>query len=456
MVRGARRYRRVLIIVFVALAAATVGLTIANAERGPRLETVQFDPQSLVSSNEQTVVFVANQPLDDIDASQVSVEPPSTFDVTVTDNTLVLQFDTALRNNDEYSIAVEGVTGMQTRGSSTFEAEIATPDLDVLTLVKDPEGDDTITRSSLGSGESSVVFSAPRILEYVEIGTVLAVLTEDADGASSIVVHKPNGDDITIPIPSNATALELHSSTTANMFGYLLRKSDGTADSIALYDLAGTSGEAFELVGADGLPLSALDWTFVPGSSSLVYQALDQALVLVDPLGSHPAIPLGQHAELRRFIPGTQTLIVADPTHGSTIDLLTGETATIEAPQPQDDPRLYSDDLLVLASDTDAPSFVETFVRRDDVTYDQIGSLVVYSDATTTRTLYESDDDALSVERICASPNGQYIAIALSDSPADGEQGAAPFSARGEVLVTDTTDDTVDITIDGLLPSWCN
>ena len=38
-------------------------------------------------------------------------------------------------------------------------------------------------------------------------------------------------------------------------------------------------------------------------------------------------------AELRGFIPGTTTLVVADPDEGSTIDLATGETAPLDLPE---------------------------------------------------------------------------------------------------------------------------
>jgi hypothetical protein len=207
------------------------------------------------------------------------------------------------------------------------------------------------------------------------------------------------------------------------------------------------------LAGLDGEPASVLDWRFVPGTPYLVAQTFDESLLLVDTATPEaPPVPLGEHAELRGFLPGSPTLVVADPLSGSTIDLASGETTTLELPDDGLDPAAYPGEIVTLGLDryvevASRPAPGEEFVLDYEVllvTPD--GADVVYDPAP-----------GIPLRDVCLSPNAQYLAVELQD-PQGEPDGYPNVSGRAgsTTYFVDLATGRADRAIAGFAASWCD
>ncbi|PJJ73478.1 hypothetical protein CLV46_3070 [Diaminobutyricimonas aerilata] len=438
------------------LLLAAGGLTAANAVRGPTLDAVEYSGANLVARDGQRVILRTDQALADNAAEGLRTEPEAEVDAQVDGSSIVLRFAQALRYDTDYRITLPTVRGAFTTAESVIEFEVSTPDTDVYSLVRDPDGDDELRRQGLGAGsEGSVVFASPRIQEYARLRSLIAVATLDDEDRSGLSVVGTRGEDpfeVGLPDVGNIESLQ----GVGDVLGFAFTAATPGAVNDALYvmNLADGSGVVNPVLGADGAPLQVLDWRFVPGTSSIVAQTYDQSLYLVDPLGETPTSPLGQHAELRGFIPGTATLIVADPDRGTLIDLTSGDVTTLELPEETETVGTTPGELVVIDDSLRyAQEFTSPQTTSAGTTFDAV---VAVTDAEGTRVVFETATPASRIGRLCPSPNGQYLAIETisPESLTDGYPGLPAASAITTVFVDlDTGEATRSVV--GFLPGWC-
>ncbi len=463
--RAARRFARTLAATIAALAVAAALLGVAGTLRGPRVESVEFDPAGAVSRAGQRLVLHANQQLAPVAARQLVVRPAADATVTSTEAAITITFTGILRYDARYTVQVRDVRGAFGGASSTLEYDVRTPGVDLYVLHRDdrvaPDGTkepDTIRRASLtGTEAGAVVFGAPRIQEYVALPTALAVVTIAADGTDALsLAPLDGGAPQELLLPSHAHVDMIAASPANDLLGFALT-GDATTSSPAVdnalyvYDLALGTGVPRPVAGLDGAPLQVMDWEFVPGTSSLVAQAYDQSLFLTDVLASGPLTPLGAHAELDGFVPGTTRAIVTDPAGQSTIDLSSGAVAPLRLAAPPERGIVYPGKLVVLGA---AGDYVQELVRTtDDRTF---VPYLVRSSGGRTRTLYEPPTSGTRIQDYCVSPNGQYAAVETVPDTArpDGYPGAASFSPVTTNLV-DLDTGLVRRSFDGFQLSWC-
>jgi hypothetical protein len=197
-------------------------------------------------------------------------------------------------------------------------------------------------------------------------------------------------------------------------------------------------------------PLSVIDWMFVPGTTSIVVQDEDLQLYLIDGLEGGDPTPLGWHAEMRGFIPGTLKLVVADPQSGSIIDLSAGTTTALSLPEPQMMPDYYpgklvllTDDSYVLLNSTYAPGASST-------------SVLVLTDSEGSRELFRTTTAGSGVRDFCLSPNGEFLAVEVvsGEGIADNYPGELGYSATSIYFVR-IDDGTSNRGVNGFLPNWC-
>ncbi|PPH16578.1 hypothetical protein C5C99_15810, partial [Rathayibacter sp. AY1C4] len=160
--------------------------------------------------------------------------------------------------------------------------------------------------------------------------------------------------------------------------------------------------------------------------------------------------PLGQHAELRGFVPGANRLVVADPESGSLIDLADGSVETLALP-PADVSATASPVQILLL---DSGSYVELEAEYAPETGATQYS-VVRVDASGTAEVFRTSPTG-RIRGVCLSPNGQYLAVetvSVEGRPDDypGEPG---FSATSTVLVDLGTGDTAR-SVNGRSRDWC-
>ncbi|GLK18263.1 hypothetical protein [Herbiconiux flava] len=462
-----RRFRRTSAVTLVVLALAAAGLGTAAVLRGPTLQAGSVNPAATITRPDQKLVLHADQPLEAVDASQVTVTPAAPFTLDSSGADVTLTFGAVLDYATDYAVRVDGVTGDGTGLTGTIDYSFRTPDIDVYSLLRRggaaagaDKPDDQILRSSLASGADSstdVVLEAPRIQQYAVAGDALAVILLDAEGGSTLAVAQAGATPATVFTPTGSRIQNLHASATAGLFGYTVnggQDAQGRVYQNALFtfDPLDASGRPKEVTGFDGSPLRVVDWQFVPGSSALVAQSTDQQLYLIEPLGSGGPTPLGRHVEMRDFLAGGLKLVVADPAGTSTIDLADGTVEPLDQAVPDADPALYPGAIATLPNGA-------TVRQYDAVDYSSgsaaQSSVILYADAAGTGELYRPAAAGSRIRSFCLSPNGQYLAVETIAGGAVGDGYALPGYSEMTTYFVEVTSGAVERGVPGFQPDWC-
>lgn len=453
-----RRFRRTWLVLVVALAVVATGLGAANAAQGPRLSSGSVNADAAISRPGQRIVLDANQPVRDVSAADVQVTPDAAVEVDTDGTTVTVRLTGMLRYATDYTVEVE-VRGAATGAPGSLHYAFATPDVPVHSLVRggaDGGGDRVVRRTVAGTAEASTLFQADRIQEYAVLGELVIAVVLDADDVPSLVASDPE-TGLTTPLgaPAASGIRELHAEQSSLLAGFLLDSTgdDGSMVShLAVYDPADGSGIAKLVNGPDGTPLQVTDWAFVPGTGSIVAQAADQQLFLVDPLSADAPTVLGAHAELRGFLPGTTTLVVADPTSGSLLDLAEGTTTTLDLPMPDVDPRLSPGTIVMLS----ASSYVEVYTDPFDTGATPHRSQLYVTGPEGTRELFHPAAATSRIGTFCVSPNGHQVAVeVLPDGAGSDLYPSTPGSPDTSISYVDIASGAVTGGELGMLPDWC-
>lgn len=325
---------------------------------------------------------------------------------------------------------------------------------------------DTILGTSLsGSDQGTVIVSAPRIQEYAALPSALAVVTLNQDNTSSLeMVPLTGGPPTLVPLPSLGTVANVHAAGSKHLIGFTFTASSATGQywkTLFVYDADKPSSAPWAVQGIHG-PVTATDWRFVPGAATLVAQADDQSMFLIDPLDSGKVSPLGTHAGILGF-PSTNELGVSDPglkvgidpPRYSTINLSNGaltpttlaggippennQSATTTVGQPS-----------VLGGSGQYAQVVRKFDAGKET------SVVNLTDKNGSRVLYRPDAAWSRILDTCVSPASDYLAVETAAPQYAGDQ--YPVLPEPTPMRTDLVDlksGTVLKSVPGFLPSWC-
>jgi hypothetical protein len=458
-----KRFGRISGGLILVLAVIAGGLGMANAAQGPRLISAEVNPNALTTRDGQRLILHLNQPLSDSSPVRVSISPDAPIEATVDQNTVTIRFTRMLDYNTTYNASVEAhsaATGFAGRIEYTF----ATGDVDVYSLLRDTRHDansqdppDKILLNTLsGIAAQEVAFESPRIQSYVVLRDQLGVIALDPNDVPSLIVTSPiAGTQIDIDLAGARTIEELHAADTGDLFGYIL--DDGSGDKnglrnrLFLYDLSASSGIPAAVTGFAQKPLAVMDWMFVPGTTSVVVQDEDLQLYLIDGLEGGDPTPLGGHAEMRGFIPGTLKLVVADPESGSVIDLSAGTTTTLNLPIPQTMPDYYPGKLELLSAD----SYV--LLNSTYTPGAPSASVLVLTDPDGSRELFRTTSAGSRVRNFCLSPNGEFLAVeVISGEGVPDEYPVESGYSATSIFFVRVDDGTSNRGVNGFLPNWCS
>ena len=461
-----RRFTRLFSATIAVLVLLVAGLAAANFSQGPRLASAEINLDAAVSRGNPRLLLTANLPLAEVAAGQVAVSPATEVSTSVNDRALTVEFAGILRYNTVYTVTVTDVAGTSQSATSTLEYEFTTPDVDIFALQRERRLNDsgvklpdTVRRTTLlGRGDGDVVFSAPRIQQYVALESHLAAVTlGDDDAATLEVVSFAGGDNVQVPLPGAGTIENLRASPSKYLIAYTFtsapdaqgRRYDRTP---FVYDLTEYSGLPVEVTGVDDLPMTVMDLVFVPDSTALVVQNAELSMFLVDMLGDAVLTPLGQHAELRDFVPGTRALVVADPNQGSTIDLADGAVTTLDLAPSLLDESAYPGKVVLL---NEQGRYARLFLQAT-TDINQLTSLIAVTDPDDSSVAFAPASESSSVRDFCVSPNGQYLAVETIPATglADEYPTLAAFSGMTTTLV-DLDRGTSSRSVSGFLPDWC-
>ncbi len=454
-----RIFRRSVVATVGILGVATAGLAVAGAFRGPHLAEASVAAATALERSGQRLVLQADQAIDPVEAADVRIVPDIPIDVSSDERAITIRFTGMLRALTQYTVSV-AVSGASTGVDGTLDYAFTTPDLDIAVLVRDLDGVDEVRGRTVSGDDAATLFSADRIQEFALLRDGVAAVVLDDSGANGRLMIAPEGEQLTeeVTLPAPGRLQQLRASDTTDRLGVVFTSADPDGPDarlahLLLLDRLDPSGIARPVTGLDGEPISVLDWRFVPGTPYLVVQAFDQSMLLIDTETADAApVPLGEHAELRGFLPATLQLVVADPLSGSTIDLESGETAPLELPDDGLDDSAYPGKIVALTADSyvevaSRPASGEGFVLDYEVLLVGPGGIEVIFDP----------DAGVPLRDICLSPNGQYLAVEVQDP--EGEPDGYP-NVSGRTLSTtyfvDLETGQANRAIAGFASSWCS
>ncbi|MWV58826.1 hypothetical protein [Rathayibacter sp. VKM Ac-2754] len=439
-----------------ALVLAVGALTAATIGQGPRVTAVEVSRDGVVERDGGRVRIHLDQSLEPDALERVQVTPETPHEAELDGGVLTVTFADTLRYATTYDITIDRARGVATGSAADISASFTTKDPDLFTLDRTPgpAEPDSIRVRPLSGGEARVVATADRIQDYVVVGPVLVMATLEPDDTTLLrTVTLDTGSEGVIPLPGRGVVRELHASAEKGVLGWTFSGDTPTGPldrALYSYDLTDQKGEAVAVTGIDGGPLRARDWLVVPGTTSAVTHSPDDTVLLIDLLDPASISPLGQHAELRGFVPGANALVVADPESGSLIDLVDGSVETLALPTA--DVAATASPVQVLLLDSGSYLELEADYAADAGTTQYS---VVRVDAAGTTEIFRTSPTG-RIRSICLSPNGQFVAVqAVSEEGvADGYPDVPGFSATSTVLVDLDSGDTTR-SVNGVSRDWC-
>lgn len=453
---GVRRFALTMAGVLAALAVLGGAGAAVSLAQGPRLSEVQVDPAAAIEVSGGRAILTVNQALAPIDPEQVSVTPATSFTVDASGRSVGVRFTVPLDDDTEYTVRVEGARAVGGGPAATLETTFRTPPAEVFLLQRDPQGDDTIFRSTLDGENAQPVYSAPVIEDFRATSTRLVVATAQ-DGVSALQVMDRDGSDAAeIALPGEGIVQSLQVSQRGDLAGFTYSDPGGVGDASVLYTTRLREPSADPVpVHVGGEPVSVDRWRFVPDSSAMLLIDFDGELILTDPQSDADPTMLGGAVTIDAIARGTYTAIVERAQQGILeLDLQTGEENALVEPDR---------DLGMLGTVTPVPpggegreGTIRQFQRMLDSGRPEAQLLAHVAEDGTSRTLFEvGAEDALL--QGCVSPSGRYVAALVApdilENPYD--LGAQPLPRTLETHIVEVDSGEPVSVLSGFDISWC-
>jgi len=456
-------FRRALTIMVVALVLLVTAFAGLNYLQGPKLSSGSVDAARVVAQGGQQLRLFANQSIRDVVKKHVSVRPAVPFTVSTSGAVIAVQFTDRLRYGTKYSVRVTDVANAFQPRVSTFDYTFTTARAEIYYLDRaDPATgagqDDSIIRTGLSGSERTVVYSAPRIQQFVVFAQAIALTTLGDEGTSSLSLVGLSSKLVEqIPMPGPGAIDELKGESDAGLLGFVFTSS-GPAISreftsvLMRVDLSGDHAVA-PVPDLAGKPLTVLGWGFLGGSTSIVAHGVDQTVFLIDTSKSAPPVPLGQYTELGRSSPDGKSIVVSDVFGKIALSVADGTKTRIPS-LPIAGASTYGGGVVLLGRDVSRVQQVAVF---DSATGGKFQSYLVYESGTTARILYQTKDDAGSIEDFSISPNGQFVAVNVIPDYALSISDGYPVDAQStsiRTVIIDIASGAVVRSVEGFDESW--
>lgn len=455
--RTHRRRSRAFVGAFAVVVAALASVGLAGAAlstvQGPRVTHVSVDPDAAASAAGSRVIFTTTQSLAAVSPDQVTVTPASAFTVDTSGRSVGIRFAQPLWDDTEFTVTIEGVTGVGGGTPATITTSFHTPALEAYVLQRG-DGEDTVFRTDLVGDAAVPVFTDPQIEDFRQASGHLVVSTVDDGGHSHLVVTDlDGGSPRELPLPGVGTVSALQSADRGSLIGYTFTSEDvGSAGAIesALY----TASLADAQADAPATPVARAggesrvdDWRFVPGTDTILMLTFDGALTLVSPSGGAP-VALGNAVAIDGIARGSTTVVIERVEGPVAIDLATAEESAI-APTDATLGQVNAVTPLADGSTLRALAVLDGFTVRSTTVnvVDAAGQARPVFGVHPADTLLET----------CVSPSGRYAAFLVApdavDNPYDGH--LLPLPSRLQTRVVSLADGQEVVALSGFAISWC-
>lgn len=406
--------------------------------QGPKLADAQLDLSTVIAQPDQQLRLFVNQPIEEITSDQVAVTPDAGVSVTTSGDVIAIQFDSPLRYATDYTVTVSDVRSTALPQPSTIVHTFTTPAPDLFYLDRGSPSDEIVRTGLTGSGRD-VVFAGERIQSFGVTGQVLVVASLNADDTSRLeLVSLVDGAVEELRLPGAGVVSDLAVSDVGSVVGFTFTPAERDTEDVLggrrvlLVDIS-TSRELAPVGDLGGAPLPVTDWRFIPGTTSLVVQGIEETVFVVDAAAGSIPTPLGRLSEIISVSRDGGVLAARDGLGGVFVALADGsqeryEPSLIEGGQPflGQLERLANGDVIQKAAlqSTDGRFIV----------------VVAVDDGTSGRILYQTPNLAGSIEDFSVSPNGQYVAIEVVPVIADSVSDGYPQNPRSTTITTVVVD----------------
>ncbi|HEY4266635.1 MAG TPA: hypothetical protein VGM94_00450 [Galbitalea sp.] len=442
-------FRRRFFAAVLGLAVLVASFAVLTFLQGPRLSSAIVDTTAVVAKPAQTLRMFLNQPVDAVRHSQVSITPAALFTVSSSGEGIVVQFTRALGYGTRYHVAVHGVASADDGQSAdlSYGFTTATPDLYYLHR-SGTSAPDQIVRTSIHSASQTIVYQARRIQDFAVFDKAIAVVTEAAHGTNDLVFVGSEGEVQQVDLPGAGTIDEMHANRDTGLLGFTFTSAGATpsrrySDTLFSVDPGGT-GIPTVVKGLGGTPMSVLDWFYVPSTSELVAQQVDESIVLIDTSRQNAVTPLGQYPELDSVAADGSAAVASDDL-GPVKIALPGGTATRLKASPFGGVTPYLGD---------APAVVVPggWIDDDRLFERTTGRFVdhlVFDTGHTARELLKLPNPRGTIDAFSVSPNGEFAAVETTPNTATSVSDGYAANSRSR----DETTDFLDVASGGLVKS---
>lgn len=429
-----------------------IGLGVVSLLQGPRISNVQVDAAQAIESSGSRVILTANQTLADIDPEQVTVEPAVPFTVDASGRGVGVRFTVPLDDSTTYTVSVADVVGTGGGPSTTLTTSFETPASNIFLLRREVDGTDKIFLTDLGGEQAVPVFEHDKINDFRATSNQLVVSVEEDDGSRLFVMDRDGANERELTLPGEGYVGAIQVSDRGGFVGYSysdreLSDTEGRASVLVTQSLSGEDEP--EITEVAGEEASVFAWQFVPDSAAVLFIDFDGALALIDRSTDSDVQSLGLASTIQGISRGTYTAIV---------ERLDGTVVELNLADGTEEPLAASDpDYGTATSITPFPGGTLRHVVARDEAGLPIGQAVVRVDDDGTATPLVEVGSTDSVLQACASPSGQYAAVAvapdLANNPYDGMLLPLPENVETHLIDMETGEELVALT--GFDASWC-
>lgn len=429
--------------------------------QGVKLSAGQIDTTKAVTQPGQQLRLFANQSIARITAKQVTVTPAARFTVSSQGADVAIQFTDRLNYDTSYAVSISGVTSLYQPQRSTFYYAFTTAPASLFYLRRarpnESEQVDRIYQTGLKGIRQKVIYSAPHIQDFAVFPTALAVVTVNDDKTNSLsLVSIKNAAVEHVLLPGAGSIENLQSDSEAALLGFSYTSGDGGpsseySDTLMTVDFNGTH-TVRPVPGLDGKPLDVLNWLFLPGTTSIVAQAEDESLLLIDAAKPATPVPLGRYSGLAGSSPDGKSLVVSDAFGNLVYSLASGKGKRLP-PLPIDGATPFGGDLELTGDGTARVQKVALYnetTKRFDI-------LVVLENDKGPRLLFRSLNGTDSIDKTSLSPNSQFVTIEQTLDPASGVSDGYLRNARSRnvaTVIVDVSTGKVVRHLDGFAVAW--
>ncbi|QEE61448.1 hypothetical protein FVA74_07545 [Salinibacterium sp. dk2585] len=321
-------------------------------------------------------------------------------------------------------------------GSPVGGSESATPLPEVRTGFvldrADPAvgGPDAVIEFDLETGESTVVYSAERIVAFAATESSLVVVSGTPDAHSVTTVDTADGTSSEVALPAVGSVDSLASEGERAAFRFTsvgdpqVRK---FSNALLWLD---ASDDAVKVVERDGAPFEAAAWSWVPGTGEMLAIDTEEELLRFSPDAPENAEGLGEWEGIEAVSADGGTAIVRD--HHDTVALsLDDGTATPFGPTPVDGAVPFGGDVVFLV---DGPERVQKLALPAGDS-GRVSSAIVVDDGESPRVLYRASEEE-GVDGFKLAPDGRHVAVEVVPDVAGMVSDAYFPHARAVSIVT--------------------